>query len=124
MVTMKKQPHVLHVEPEKSLRVLFTTELANAGFRIDSASNFKEANDILSANPEIHAAIFGIHKNQAWGLKLATQIKKTRPEIRIILTYGYSECAAIAKNMGVYACLQKPYSINELIDLMSNSAPI
>ena len=94
---MEKQLHILHVEPEHSLRPIFSAELIKAGFCIHSASNFKQANNILSANPKIHAAILGIHKNQAWGLKLAAQIKKTRPEIRIILTAGFPEIANIAK---------------------------
>jgi DNA-binding NtrC family response regulator len=121
---MEKQLYILHVESEQSLRPIFSAELIKAGFCIHSASNIKKANYILSANPKIHAGILGIHKNQAWGLKLAAQIKKTRPEIRVILTYGDSEFTTIAKNMGVYACLRKPYLISELIDLLLNSAPL
>ncbi len=116
-----EQQTILIVEQEYSKRNIIEAELTKAGYIIESASNSKDAHDILSINQSIDVVVLNIYQNLALELEFAELIIKTRPEIRLILTAAYPVWVKFSKKIGVFDFIKKPYSIFELINILSKS---
>ena len=81
---------ILLVEDEEPLLKFFTTILRREGYIVLSAVNGVEALDIAEARPNdpIHILFSDVVMPYMGGIQLAKSLRKTRPDIRVLLTSG------------------------------------
>ena len=109
---------VLLVDDEKSIRSVTQTILTRKGFKVDSASDGKQALELFKANPGKYELIVTDQSMPKMsGVELTQAIRKTDPDIPIILSTGQLgiEDAKEFKNIGITAFIQKPWTANELM---------
>lgn len=107
---------VLVVEDEPRVRDLTVARLIDLGYRVLEASSGTAAMEMLGRHPEVKVLFSDlVLPGELSGLDLARRVHETRPEVRIILTSGYS--AELASELGADLDLQvlrKPYRQPEL----------
>jgi two-component system cell cycle response regulator CpdR len=117
---MKK---VLIIDDEPYILLMLKKMLEKAGYEVDLASNGKEGLDLF----EKHAAdlvITDIIMPDKEGLEIILEMKKQRPDLKIIAISGggrispesYLECA---KHFGASRVFQKPFKQKELISAVN-----
>lgn len=117
---MKK---VLIIDDEPYILLMLKKMLEKAGYEVDMASNGKEGLDLF----EKHAAdlvITDIIMPDKEGLEIILEMKKQRPDLKIIAISGggrispesYLECA---KHFGASRVFQKPFKQKELISAVN-----
>ena len=90
---------VLVVEDDPDVRLVTVSRLEGLGYRVRIASDGASALEVLAQNPDIQLALVDIVMPGGMdGHALADEIETQRPEIRIVLTSGYSPRMA---NVGV-----------------------
>ena len=110
---------LLIVDDEESLLELAKTFLENAGYKIFTATNAEEALRILQQQTDISLLFSDIvMPGDINGYQLAEKARKNFPELKVLLTSGYTG-KAIADNSFTQArltsnILRKPYSKEEL----------
>jgi CheY-like chemotaxis protein len=120
--TTKEMPmtnslQILHIEPEKTLRQLFIDELEKAGFKLYSAGNLSEAQDILSlCSNQIDMVIISARLTQ--GYKFWIKMAIEHPSTPIIIV---TDSSGINTQYNfVNASLKQPYSLYELESIILN----
>lgn len=118
---------VLVVDDEDPVRELCVDFLRIFGFRTLSASNGKEAVEIFrNHSDEIACVILDLTMPGLDGAGTFRELRRIRPDSRVILSSGYSEyeATAIFANQGLAGFIQKPYRIavlQEKIQTVLNS---
>lgn len=109
---------VLLVEDEFLLHLLVTDMLAEAGFAVDVATNFKEASVKAGSGIEnLVAAIVDLGLPDRPGDELVTELRAMYPELPIVLATGYAD-EDIRKRFSVARGVQllaKPFQFEELM---------
>jgi len=116
---------VVVVDDEKEMRSLLEDFLRNENYHVDLFPNAVEALKELSpggrlasdaAHGDIDVLISDIKMPQMDGLDFTTQLRKTRPEIPIILitAFGSIETAIEAMKRGAYNYVVKPFKLAEM----------
>jgi two-component system cell cycle response regulator CpdR len=114
---------VLIIDDEPYILLMLKKMLEKAGYEVDMASNGKEGLDLF----EKHAAdlvITDIIMPDKEGLEIILEMKKQRPDLKIIAISGggrispesYLECA---KHFGASRVFQKPFKQKELISAVN-----
>jgi signal transduction histidine kinase len=108
---------LLLVEDDPSIRTLLTRVLSDRGYRVVQAQNAGEAVLICeNENLNIDLLISDIIMPHVTGLDLAKRMRKTRPELRVLLISGYPE--EISESMSTetdFSYLQKPFDPETLL---------
>ena len=110
---------ILVVEDEPSIRVLLKEILSGAGFRVLSAEDVPEAISVAASEPgTIDLLISDVVLPGGSGPALAEQLKKTRPEMKLLFASGYSDHAALRKNdlQNAPDFVSKPFDIGTLLE--------
>ena len=112
---------ILIVDDEIFIRSIAQTILEDLGYTILQAENGKKALDIYLANDQIDLIILDIVMPEMDGRECFETLIKLNPEIKIILSSGYSRNADVEsmKKMGLKAFIRKPYLASELSNLVS-----
>jgi DNA-binding NtrC family response regulator len=80
----------LVVEDEDLIRMSVVHELGNAGCEVFEADNADDVVKVLVSHPKIEAVFTDIDMPGSMdGMKLAKYIKRSRPQMAILLTSGY-----------------------------------
>ncbi len=118
---------VLIVEDTEDLRGLARTMLEERGYRVLEAADAKTALDLLATDATPIGVLFTdlVLPGGVSGLELAREARRLRPDIRVLLTSGYSrdmldEHGADAEE---FQFLLKPYTTDKLIARMAGLAP-
>ncbi len=110
---------VLVAEDEEPLREMVAEVLTLRGYRVLAAESGPKALELSGQNPRIDLLLTDIvMPGGIMGLELATELKRTNPELKVIYTTGYSPGSVglqEALNRGVNF-LPKPYSPGKLAD--------
>jgi two-component system, cell cycle sensor histidine kinase and response regulator CckA len=111
---------ILLVEDEDMLRGLIRELLEIKGYQVLEASQGVEAIDVLKRNGEpVDLLLTDVVMPHMSGSELATELRRTLPELKVIFMSGYtgSNNAAIHKSLEMpgVAFLQKPFRLNALI---------
>ncbi len=107
---------ILVVDDEPALLELVQETLQDLGYRVLSASNGKQALQILSEKPAINLLFSDVIMPGINGLELAKQAHQQYPDLKILLTSGYTEKAIANNNQSQFTAnmLTKPYSKDDL----------
>jgi len=115
---------ILVVEDERDVRELIEIALGELGYKVFSASNRKEACELMEKlGKEIHLLISDVILPDGRGHKLAREFKKEKPDLKVLLISGYpDEKISIEKEKGM-DFLPKPFTpktlaikIREILD--------
>jgi len=116
---------ILIVEDEEILREMAREILQNYGYNILEASSGREAFDVWNRHTdEIHLLLTDMVMPEGIsGIHLAERLLTDRPDLKIILTSGYSSNEVNAELMARAQArfLQKPYSHNDLAKIVRDS---
>jgi PAS domain S-box-containing protein len=110
---------VLVVDDEEAVRDLLGHTLPRCGLSVIMASDGREAVERFREHaPNIAAVLLDLTMPGIGGLEAFVEIRKIRPDARIILSTGYSaaDVAARFERQEVDGFLQKPYEPEELIE--------
>lgn len=111
--------YILLVDDEENIRYTTHTILSNAGFRVDSAANGKQALELCSTNPEKYDLIVtDLSMPHMSGVEMSQAIRKLGSNIPIILSTGHlrSEDKQEYLEIGITDFIQKPWSAEVLIE--------
>ena len=118
MTTTARQPNVLLVEDEALLRALTSDRLREEGFRVIEAAAAAEAIALLEQYPQIDVLFTDLNMpGPVDGLGLATQMRRSRPHLHVIMTSGRWAGANAEIPEGAMF-LQKPYSLQAVARLI------
>lgn len=114
---------VLVVEDEDPVMEVFRTVLERMGYRVLKAGTGGKAIEIAeSYNGEIDLAILDIMLPDIDGRKIYPVLVKARPDLKVIVTSGYSVEGPAREilDAGAQAFLAKPFSLQQLREMISH----
>lgn len=114
--TSPKIPTVLLVESSALMRMAIAAYLRECGYVVTEADNPTEARQLLEAGTQADVAFIDLEgTGQIDGFGLAHWIRKTRPDLKVLLTSGARRAAEAAGDLceqGPH--LAKPYAHRDL----------
>jgi|GEM_PF-5961430 len=115
--------HVLIVEDEDRVRKFTTNCLKSLGYTTTSVSSADSAHELLSQKEHGFHAIFCdmIMPGKLNGPQLAEWIKGNRPELKILMTTGFSPTTHGNEKHSELNVIYKPYSKKELASSLRNA---
>lgn len=112
---------IMVVDDEEPIRALTEELLRHCGYSVITAADGREALDVYRQRQrDISLIILDIVMPQLGGHDCFIELKKINPNVKVIVSSGYSiegEATRIMKD-GALAFLQKPYSLKELKELL------
>ena len=112
---------IMVVDDEESVRTVARLILEKAGYRVITASDGVEAEEIFAeSGGGISLVLLDMTMPHRDGAETYTQLRRVDPGVRVILTSGYSESDATARfaGKGLAGFIQKPYTPGELVGLV------
>jgi CheY-like chemotaxis protein len=112
-----ERPAILVVDDEASVRDFIRAVFARKGYRVLLASDGREALAVCEREGgTIQAAVIDIVMPLMGGNDLMPALISKRPEMKILLTSGYSECEArrLCITYPLVAFIQKPYTAQQI----------
>ncbi|MGI2030902.1 PAS domain S-box protein [Rhizobium panacihumi] len=106
---------VLVVEDDARVRRIAVARLETAGYTVHQAGGGVEALEILGNNPEIVLLFTDVAMPGMSGDKLAQEVRKRRPDIKVLFTSGFAEPDVALRQFAEHsAWLKKPYTARDL----------
>lgn len=115
---------VLLIEDEEGVRQLVEQTLTMTGYTVIPASNGIEALELASAESRtIDLVITDVVMPGLNGPDVVAQLKKTRPNLRIIFMSGYADLGIVNDDIlaAGHALLQKPFRLETLRNLVAET---
>ncbi len=113
---------VLVVDDEEIITDITTKILSQAGFRVFTASDGRRGVETFCQHAgEIDAVVLDLTMPEMSGEEVYNEIVLIRPDVRVILSSGYSESEAATRFAGknLAGFIQKPYRPNVLIEKLN-----
>jgi DNA-binding NtrC family response regulator len=113
---------ILIVDDELNMRLVLSAMLKKEGFEISSASNGREALQILQTN-NIDVVITDLKMPDIDGMELLTVISERYPEIPVIMitAHGTIATAVEALKKGAFDYITKPFDLDDLKNIISKA---
>src|SRR5215204_4542918 len=113
---------ILVVDDERSITSALELILSESGFQVLAAHNFAEATKTLS-NADVDLVITDFCLPDATGIDLITHIKKSTPDLEVILMTGHGslDITIEAIKCGAYYYLEKPCTADRLLALVERA---
>ena len=110
---------VLLVDDEKAILEVGRHILGENGYAVLCAESGERALELLAANPHVALVVLDLGMPGMGGRKCLEEIKKGRPDQRVIVASGYSDDGNRQQALaaGAAAFLPKPYRLPELLRL-------
>lgn len=107
---------ILLVDDEEAVRDIGTELLMELGFSVITACDGRAALDTYSSAPNIDLVIVDLTMPQLDGERCFRELRQINPDIKVILSSGYSELSDAQKLMeqGLVGFIQKPYGLETL----------
>jgi CheY-like chemotaxis protein len=114
------QKSVLIIDDEKNIRLTLSHSLESLGLETDTAVNGEEALTKIRAK-NFDLMFLDLKLPGMDGMEVLRQVREIRPAIRIIIitAYGTIESAVEAMKLGAVDFIQKPFTPNEIRELVS-----
>jgi two-component system, NtrC family, response regulator AtoC len=114
--TMKNQKVILIVDDEAAMRKNLSELLGEEGFRIVEAVDGESAMSMVKEHRP-NLILLDINLPRTDGLAVLVQVKRTQPDVPVIVftAYGTSERAIQAMKSGAYDYLEKPFDLDEFL---------
>jgi len=110
---------ILVVDDEQVVREIAKKSLERHGFEVLTANNGMEAIEIAKRHPgEIGLVLLDLSMPGMNGEEVLPELRKFRPEVKVVVSSGYSETETMALFQGqqVYGFIQKPYTSARLFE--------
>ena len=108
---------ILLVEDEEAVRAFAARALASRGYTVHEASCGTEALEVLeAAGGEVDLVVSDVVMPEMDGPSLLRELRKTKPDLKIIFVSGYAE-EAFEKNLPEnekFSFLPKPFTLKQL----------
>jgi DNA-binding NtrC family response regulator len=116
---MKGKP-VLVVDDEKNIRLTLSIALESMELEIDTAMNGEEAL-VKLGQKEFGLILLDLKMPGMDGMEVLQKVSEIRPDIRVIIitAHGTIESAVDAMKLGAVDFIQKPFSPDEIRELVS-----
>jgi two-component system cell cycle sensor histidine kinase/response regulator CckA len=118
----KGQGTILVVDDEETVRAVARKILTKKGFTVLTAEDGRAGLKIYQENPDnIDLVILDITMPHMGGEETYSEMRKIRPNVRVLISSGYNEEEATAKfsGKGLAGFIQKPYRLTELIEKLN-----
>ena len=113
-----KRSRILVVEDNENVGAFATQLLAELGHETRLAANGLEALEVIEAEADAFDLVFSdVVMPGMTGIELARELRRRRPELRVVLTSGYSHVLAQEGRHG-FELLHKPYSVESLTRIL------
>ena len=114
---MANKSRILVVDDEDALRTVLSSELANAGYDVSTASDGDEAITVVQ-NKKFDLVLLDIKMPKTDGFEVLKFIKKNLSQIKVIMLTGFADLknAIESKKHGAEDFVSKPY---DLVDLLT-----
>lgn len=112
---------LLIVDDDETARTVSKRILESGGFKTMLACDGREGIELFEKHQsEIIGVLLDMTMPHMDGLETFQRLKQLEPEVKVILTSGYSEQDAISRfsGKGLAGFIQKPYRPGELLHLM------
>src|SRR5688572_8539872 len=122
-----KSCSILVVDDEPELRDLIGRVLVDAGHRVTCAENGEQASRLISGE-RFDVVLTDVIMPEKDGMQVITELRRKHPEVRIVAMSGGGHVSReqylkIAKGLGAHALLQKPFSNDELMQVVESVLP-
>ena len=108
---------VLVVEDEETIRISAQRMIQRSGFSVLTASGGREALRLFREHQhEVTCVLLDLTMPDLDGAETFRELRRIRPDVRVILTSGHSEEAATERftGLGLAGFVQKPYQLDTL----------
>jgi PAS domain S-box-containing protein len=115
---------ILVVDDEEKVRRAVGAMLERYGYKVMLAPDGERAVDLFrNAGSQISLVLLDLTMPVMSGEETLRELKKIRPEVRVILSSGYNEVEAVRhfSGRGLSGFLQKPYTLRELAEKMKSA---
>lgn len=116
-VMQRGQETILAVDDEASLLSLAYETLTNLGYRVLTANNACQAQEVFASEPGINLLFSDVVMPGGMnGFELAEKLVGERPQLKVLLTSGYTEKAIARNGQSRFKAnmLSKPYTLADL----------
>jgi len=113
--------HVLFVDDDEALVFLARRAFSRIGHRVSAFARSQEALETFRGRPDdFDVVVTDFNMPQLDGPALIRELKRIRPDVRVVLIAGYvrPEDQALAAELGVSKLLEKPQSLEDLAKLV------
>jgi DNA-binding NtrC family response regulator len=110
---------ILIVDDEKGIRELFAEVLHRAGHSVVMAPDGLAAIEVARGG-DIDIAFLDIKMPGLNGVETLKEVRDTSPRTKVVMITGYArdELVNDALKMDVFACLAKPFSVRDVVDMV------
>jgi len=119
--SLRREQSIIIVDDDLNFSKTLAGILKERGFQVTEVPDPRNLADKLE--PEGEVVLLDMKLNDLEGLEVLKEIRKLYPCLPVILVTGYREEMAkaieAALEISAYACLYKPFQIDELIQLLS-----
>lgn len=116
--------HILLIDDEDMVRNMTSRMLTRLGYNVSTAENGKEGTELYRRDPSRYdLVILDMVMPEMTGPDAFHAMRKIDPEVKVILSSGYSMTADIRAMIeeDVYAFLQKPFEFRQLASAIDNA---
>jgi two-component system, response regulator, stage 0 sporulation protein F len=106
---------ILVADDEMSIRLLYSEELREEGYEVFTASNGREALEVVQKEP-LDLIILDIKMPEMNGIEVLRRIKEQHPNLPVLLSSAYSE---YKQDFGTWASEEYLVKSSDLEDLKS-----
>jgi PAS domain S-box-containing protein len=120
----RSQGHILLVDDEESVRATAKKMLQYLGFNVITAADGREAMEIFKNPPApIVCVLLDLTMPHIDGEETYREMRRVKPDVRVILTSGYSEQDVVQRFAGkrLAGFIQKPFSVSNLQQTLKNA---
>ncbi len=109
---------ILVIDDSPVIRAMLTEILTDEGFEVETAIDGVKGTALV-ANKDYLVIICDVHMPRQNGLETVREIMAMKPDSRIIMTDSLPDkMAGSATREGALCCLQKPFDVTELRNLL------
>jgi len=106
------------VDDDDLFRAKLALDLQVAGYEVVEVGDSRKVSSVLGGR-NFHAVVLDLVMPERDGLEIIAQIKRQRPDLRIVAMSGGGRVGAelyldIADKLGAHACLAKPISMEAM----------
>lgn len=115
---------ILVVDDEQQVRTITELMLSSFGFNVLTAEDGAAGVQLFEAEAErIDLVLMDLTMPRMSGEQASREMRRRKPDVRIVLTSGYNESAAIDKQRsdGPTAFLQKPFELETLLTVVQQA---
>jgi PAS domain S-box-containing protein len=108
---------ILMADDEENVRMVGQAMLEKVGLRVLTATNGLEAVDLYRAHADdIACVLLDLTMPQMGGVETFRELRRIRPDVRVVLCSGYSEQDALSHfaGEGLAGFVQKPFRLTDL----------